>query len=270
MLQLPQKERDQLVEDGFDSMETLGTLTRDDFLHMGLHSLVEERIHEGKEFAIHVYKTCVSKQRNKLFRLGGKTLNWEQMYADWQNFQHPSIAKCLGVSPFYEKSLLFERGETSIDKLTELLPVSTRLKVALNIAEAVEYLHTRDTPRVHGCINGTHVILRADKSAFLTGLFSDHLDPIYMAPEAFSYGVPLCLSTDVWSVGMLLYVLWMGNPYEGKSDEEVIAEVGNRRKTSLANLRRDCAILSNLIDSCWELNPESRCSIHNVVYVMKD
>uniref|UniRef100_A0A667WQ32 Myosin, light chain kinase 5 n=1 Tax=Myripristis murdjan TaxID=586833 RepID=A0A667WQ32_9TELE len=52
-----------------------------------------------------------------------------------------------------------------------------------------------------------------------------HGTPEFVAPEVISYE-PVCLATDMWSIGVICYILLSGeSPFQGNSDDETLALV---------------------------------------------
>lgn len=152
------------------------------------------------------------------------------------SLNHPHIARFLdgGVSPAGEAFLVMEYvdGEPLLDYAArEHLDIVQRLKLFLDICEAVAYAHGRLV--VHRDIKPTNVLIARDGGAKLLdfGLakvidttLSDTVDatmtalraftPSYASPEQV-HGKDLSTSSDIYSLGVVLYELLTGvRPFE--------------------------------------------------------
>jgi tetratricopeptide (TPR) repeat protein len=145
---------------------------------------------------------------------------------------HPAVAHLIdaGVSTFGQPYLVLERVEGEhIDRYCERLglDVAERVRLFLQVLEAVAHAHANLI--VHRDIKPSNVLVRGDgrvklldfgiaklletegatDSAVLTADGSRLLTPAYAAPEQMT-GAAVTTATDVYSLGVLLYVLLTG------------------------------------------------------------
>ena len=105
-------------------------------------------------------------------------------------------------------------------------------KFVLVIAEALEYLHSRDI--VHRDIKAENILINRHKEIKLIDFgFSlrcpkgETIDtfcgtPTYMAPEIVSKNDHCPVYTDMWSLGILFYVMLQGNyPFRAKNENDL-------------------------------------------------
>ena len=101
-----------------------------------------------------------------------------------------------------------------------------------SIAETVGYLHERDI--VHRDIKAENILLNRYQELKLIDFGFSLLTvppatidtfcgtPTYMAPEIVSKKDHVPIYTDIWSMGVLLYVMLQGNyPFRGKNEDEL-------------------------------------------------
>ena len=113
----------------------------------------------------------------------------------------------------------FEKGKTLNEFASELkVPVDTAKEIALEVLDALKYLHERQIPIIHNEVRLQNILLNEQgevklidfgNSRFLSqGIARPNLKDVnvfYMAPERFN-GV-FSVQTDLYSVGVLLYQL---------------------------------------------------------------
>jgi tetratricopeptide (TPR) repeat protein len=144
---------------------------------------------------------------------------------------HPNVARLIdaGVTPAGQPYLVLEYVEgTPIDTFADerSLPLSERLRLFLQVAEAVAHAHANLI--VHRDIKPSNVLVRPDGqvklldfgigkllepdeagNAALTRDGGRALTPEFAAPEQIA-GEPVTTATDVYALGVLLYILLTG------------------------------------------------------------
>jgi tetratricopeptide (TPR) repeat protein len=158
--------------------------------------------------------------------------------------KHPHIAQLIdaGISPVDQPYLVLEhvQGE-HIDDYCEHreLRLEARLRLFLDVLDAVAHAHANLI--VHRDIKPSNVLVRTDGEVKLldfgiaklidgggdllttTGLDERPLTPEYAAPEQLT-GDPITTATDVYALGLLLYVL-LGGPRPGGARGRSAAEL---------------------------------------------
>ncbi|KAK1600907.1 hypothetical protein QYE76_021294 [Lolium multiflorum] len=149
--------------------------------------------------------------------------------------KHPNISSLVGYCvEFGHCALLYEYAENgSLDDLlfssatrSRALSWKARMKIALGVAYALEYLHFMCSPPVtHGNIKATNILLDAQLMPYLShcglGKFSHFVSAArmdsealsgakgYAAPEANGSGTEI-IKADIYSFGVILLVLLTG------------------------------------------------------------
>jgi len=145
---------------------------------------------------------------------------------------HPHIAQLIdaGVSDTGQPYLILEHvGGDHIDRYCDdrTLDVHSRIRLFLDVLEAIEHAHSNHV--VHRDLKPSNVLIRSDGEAKLLDfgiakLLQMHenggptqltveagraLTPDYAAPEQLT-GQPISAATDIYALGVLLYVLLTG------------------------------------------------------------
>ncbi|XP_029914606.1 myosin light chain kinase, smooth muscle isoform X2 [Myripristis murdjan] len=156
---------------------------------------------------------------------------------------HPKLVQCLAaydnkpemvmVMEFIAGGELFERIVDDNFEHTE--PASVRYMQ--QILEGIAYMHQQNIihldlkPENIVCVDHTGTSIKvidfglASRLDPNTPLKVMHGTPEFVAPEVISYE-PVCLATDMWSIGVICYILLSGeSPFQGNSDDETLALV---------------------------------------------
>ncbi|XP_011476265.1 myosin light chain kinase, smooth muscle isoform X3 [Oryzias latipes] len=159
------------------------------------------------------------------------------------HLHHPKLVQCLAaydhkpemvmVMEFIPGGELFERIVDDNFEHTELASV----RYMQQILEGVAYIHQQKIvhldlkPENIVCVdtNGHSIKIidfgLASKIDDKTPLKVMHGTPEFVAPEVINYE-PVHLATDMWSVGVICYILLSGeSPFQGESDAETLALV---------------------------------------------
>ncbi|XP_059078126.1 serine/threonine-protein kinase CTR1-like [Cryptomeria japonica] len=159
----------------------------------------------------------------------------------------------------------------------ELLDERRRLRMALDVAKGIDYLHRYDPPIVHRDLKSPNLLV--DKtwkvkvcdfglSRFKANTFISSKSaagtPEWMAPEVLR-DEPSNEKSDVYSFGVILWELvTMQQPWSGLSPAQVVGAVGfqNRRLAIPPDMLPEIA---SLIEACWANDPRQRPSVSNIM-----
>ncbi|XP_069004770.1 myosin light chain kinase, smooth muscle isoform X1 [Embiotoca jacksoni] len=156
---------------------------------------------------------------------------------------HPKLVQCVAaydhspemvmVMEFIAGGELFERIVDDSFEHTE--PAS--VLYMQQILQGISYMHRQNVihldlkPENIVCVDTTGTSIKiidfglASRLDGNTPLKVMHGTPEFVAPEVINYE-PVCLSTDMWSVGVICYILLSGeSPFQGSSDAETLALV---------------------------------------------
>ncbi|KAL3634043.1 hypothetical protein CASFOL_021097 [Castilleja foliolosa] len=163
----------------------------------------------------------------------------------------------------------------------EMLDQRRRLRMALDVAKGINYLHRLTPPIVHWDLktpnllvdkNWTVKVCDFGLSRFKANTFISSKSvagtPEWMAPE-FLRGEPSNEKSDVFSFGVILWELvTLQQPWSGLGPAQVVGAVAfqNRRLTIPQNTS---PILVSLMESCWDDEPAKRPSFVNIVDTLK-
>ncbi|KAJ3931536.1 MAG: kinase-like domain-containing protein [Lentinula lateritia] len=215
----------------------------------------------------------------------------------WHRLDHPNIATFLGTSYHMgnRPSLVlpwFKNGSAS-EYLRLKNPGADRLRLILDVAEGLEYLHTcKPAPIVHGDLKGNNILItdsgHATLSDFgLSQVIEDLVCPTGITPSKFEAG-PIrwqspeflmdvsetCrpqLPGDVWSFGCTAYELLTGNvPYHfRRRDSTVIHDIQAGIPppgVEENSLHRGDGGIWDLMNDCWISSPVERIHMTEVVF----
>lgn len=163
----------------------------------------------------------------------------------------------------------------------EVLDPRRRLRMALDVAKGINYLHCLNPPIVHWDLKSPNLLV--DKnwtvkvcdfglSRFKANTFISSKSvagtPEWMAPE-FLRGEPSNEKSDVYSFGVVLWELvTMQQPWSGLGPAQVVGAVAfqNRRLPIPPNTS---VVLVSLMESCWADEPAQRPSFKSIVETLK-
>ncbi|KAM7253386.1 hypothetical protein ACFE04_026004 [Oxalis oulophora] len=163
----------------------------------------------------------------------------------------------------------------------EMLDQRRRLRMALDVAKGINYLHCLNPPVVHWDLKSPNLLV--DKnwtvkvcdfglSRFKANTFISSKSvagtPEWMAPE-FLRGEPSNEKSDVFSFGVVLWELvTLQQPWSGLSPAQVVGAVAfqNRRLAIPANT---APMLASLMESCWAEDSVERPSFAKIVEILK-
>ncbi|XP_071717264.1 serine/threonine-protein kinase CTR1-like [Rutidosis leptorrhynchoides] len=163
----------------------------------------------------------------------------------------------------------------------EIMDQRRRLRMALDVAKGINYLHCLSPPIVHWDLKSPNLLV--DKnwtvkvcdfglSRFKANTFISSKSvagtPEWMAPE-FLRGEPSNEKSDVYSFGVILWELvTMKQPWNGLSPAQVVGAVAfqNRKLTIPINTP---PALTSLMESCWADDPTQRPTFKSIVISLK-
>ena len=212
---------------------------------------------------------------------------------------HPNIAAIYGLEDAgAQQAIVMEMVEG--DTLTGPLPIADALRIARQIAEAIEYAHDRGI--IHRDLKPANIKVTPDGSVkvldfglakamdvtsdsaiSVAGTMSPTLSlaathaglilgtAAYMAPEQ-AKGKPVDRRADVWAFGLVLYEMLTGTRmFGGDSVAETLASV-MKDQIALTNLPADTpASIRQLVKRCLERDPRRRLqSIGEARIILED
>ncbi|KDQ17864.1 hypothetical protein BOTBODRAFT_643864 [Botryobasidium botryosum FD-172 SS1] len=169
----------------------------------------------------------------------------------WRQLNHPNIAPFLGLPSIdglpHLMSPLMPNG--AADNFVKNNPNVNRVRLLVQIAQGLEYMHTRDPPIIHGDLKANNILVSDDGFACLSdfGLSRTYVEPssratlaaadqqaqapITMAYHAnFRWGAPevllddMCrtLASDIYSLGRLGVEVRSFRPLSRSTQREVV------------------------------------------------
>ncbi|KAJ3698506.1 hypothetical protein LUZ61_002211 [Rhynchospora tenuis] len=156
-----------------------------------------------------------------------------------------------------------------------------RLRMALDVARSINYLHCLNPPIVHWDLKSPNLLVDKNWSVkvcdfglsrFKANTFISSKSaagtPEWMAPE-FLRGEPSNEKCDVFSFGVILWeLITMQQPWNGLSPAQVVGAVAfqKRRLTIPPGTNPE---LAALVESCWDDDPRQRPSFSSIVDALK-
>eukprot|EP00250_Pteridium_aquilinum_P006238 c16196_g1_i1 orf=670-3183(-) len=204
-----------------------------------------------------------------------------------RRMQHPNVVLFLGavtrppnlsiVTEYLPRGSLFRILHRPNCQLDERL----RLKMALDVAEGMNYLHTSMPIIVHRDLKSPNLLVdknwvvkvcdfglsRLKHHTFLSSK-STAGTPEWMAPEVLR-NEPSNEKCDVYSFGVILWELvTLQQPWSGINPMQVVGAVGfqNRRLEIPKNLEPSVA---RIIMGCWQSDPRLRPSFSEITVALK-
>jgi serine/threonine-protein kinase len=173
------------------------------------------------------------------------------------NLQHPHILPLFDsgeADGFLFYVMPYVEGESLRDRLDreKQLPVDEAVRIATNVAEALEHAHSRGV--IHRDVKPENILLQAGKPVVsdfgialavgtagggrLTGTGMSLGTPHYMSPEQATGDVGLGPGTDVYALGCVLYETLVGEPpYTGSTPQAILGKIIQAEPVSATKAR---------------------------------
>ncbi|XP_024545123.1 dual specificity protein kinase shkD-like [Selaginella moellendorffii] len=197
--------------------------------------------------------------------------------------RHPNVLLFMGavatpdnlciVTEFLPRGSLFRL----LHRKTPGLDLRRRLRMALDIARGMNYLHHCKPPIVHRDLKSSNLLVDKDwtvkvgdfglsrlKHATLLTTKSGRGTPQWMAPEVLR-NEPSDERADVYSFGVIVWELATEQvPWDGMNPMQVVGAVGfmNQRLTIPPNTDPG---FTALMEQCWQSDPKARPSFEEII-----
>ncbi|KIO23706.1 hypothetical protein M407DRAFT_26836 [Tulasnella calospora MUT 4182] len=215
----------------------------------------------------------------------------------WSQLKHPSILEFIGFHFSHSdgeiEALLicpwFDNGQSLRYLKRHCLSPMERLRLILDAAEGLHYLHSRDPPICHGDVKGSNFLIKDNGRGALCDFGSAHeLDEMFQelvtvtaqrctvrwaSPERLDSNDPPTPSGDVWSWGWLTWEIMTEKvPFHLLTNvSAVIFHIITSKLPSCEDEPGfvEFPYLSKLIRQCWRSAPDSRPSISDAITDLK-
>ncbi|XP_062074215.1 serine/threonine-protein kinase EDR1 isoform X2 [Humulus lupulus] len=241
----------------------------------GFYAVVHRGIWNGSDVAIKVY------YRNEYSE--GALQDYKKEIDIMKRLRHPNVLLFMGASYSLERLAIvtefLPRGSLfkTLHKSNQALDIRRRLRMALDVARGMNYLHRRNPPIVHRDLKSSNLLVdknwtvkvgdfglsRLKKATFLTTR-SGRGTPQWMAPEVLR-NEPSNEKSDVFSFGVILWELMTESiPWNNINALQVVGVVGfmDRRLELPEGLDPQ---VESIIRDCWKSDPEQRPSFEDII-----
>lgn len=215
----------------------------------------------------------------------------------WSQLKHTNILEFLGFHFLHSEgeveALLvcpwFDNGQ-SIGYIKRHRPSPMqRLRLILDAAEGLYYLHSRDPPICHGDVKGSNLLIKDNGRGALCDFGSAHeLDEMFQdiaskttqrctvrwaSPERLDSNDPPTPSSDVWSWGWLTWEI-MTEKVPFPLLTNVSAVIFHIITSKVPSCEKETGFmefphLSRFIQRCWQSTPNSRPTIFDAISKLK-
>ncbi len=199
-----------------------------------------------------------------------------------KKLRHPNILLYLGanitgpnfflVTEFCDLGNLFDFLHNN--PRTELVE-GDRIRIALEIAKGVNYLHSFDPPILHRDLKSLNILLDKNLTVKIADFGWARLRDIHMTKQrgTFQWMAPEVIKknsytekADIFSYGIILWELWVQEPpYKNIDRFEVaksVATIKNYRPPILDVIPES---IKALISACWDYNPDNRPTFEMII-----
>lgn len=203
-----------------------------------------------------------------------------------KRLRHPNVLLFMGAIYSQERHAivteLLPRGSLfrTLHKNNQTLDIKRHLRMALDVARGMNYLHHRNPPIVHRDLKSSNLLVDKNwnvkvgdfglsklKDATLLTTKSGRGTPQWMAPEVLR-SEPSNEKSDVFSYGVVLWeIMTQSIPWKDLNSLQVVGIVGfmDRRLDLPEGLDPHVA---SIINDCWQSDPEQRPSFEELVQRM--
>ncbi|KAE8677994.1 Serine/threonine-protein kinase CTR1 [Hibiscus syriacus] len=241
----------------------------------GSYAVIYRGIWNGSDVAVKVYFAGEYKE---------STLSDYKKEIDiMRKLRHPNVLLFMGavysqerlaiVTEFLPRGSLFK----ALHKTNQALDAKRRMRMALDVARGINYLHHRNPPIVHRDLKSSNLFVdrnwnvkvgdfglsRWKNGTFLTTK-TGRGTPQWMAPEVLR-NEPSNEKSDVFSFGVILWELMtVSIPWNNLNCLQVVGVVGfmDRRLELPEGLDPH---IQSIIRDCWQSNPENRPSFEDII-----
>ncbi|KAL4331932.1 hypothetical protein GQ457_07G009400 [Hibiscus cannabinus] len=241
----------------------------------GSYAVVYRGIWNGSDVAVKVYFAGEYKEST--------LLDYKKEIDIMRKLRHPNVLLFMGavysqerlaiVTEFLPRGSLFK----ALHKNNQALDIKRRMRMALDVARGMNYLHHRNPPIVHRDLKSSNLLVdrnwnvkvgdfglsRWKNGTFLTTK-SGRGTPQWMAPEVLR-NEPSNEKSDVFSFGVILWELMtVSIPWNNLNSLQVVGVVGfmDRRLELPEGLDPH---IDSIIRDCWQSNPENRPSFEDII-----
>ncbi|KAF7810193.1 putative serine/threonine-protein kinase [Senna tora] len=203
-----------------------------------------------------------------------------------KRLRHPNVLLFMGavysqerlaiVTEFLPRGSLFK----TLHKNNQALDIRRRLRMALDVARGMNYLHHRNPPIVHRDLKSSNLLVDRNwtvkvgdfglsrlKDATFVSTKSGRGTPQWMAPEVLR-NEPSNEKSDVFSFGVILWELMTQSiPWKNLNFLQVVGVVGfmDRRLDLPEGIDPHVA---SIINDCWRSGPDQRPSFEELIQRM--
>ncbi|KAH9777719.1 PAS domain-containing protein tyrosine kinase family protein [Citrus sinensis] len=245
---------------------------------LGSYAVVYRGIWNGSDVAVKVYFGSEY--------IEGTLKNYQKEIDIIKKLRHPNVLLFMGavasqerlgiVTEFLPRGSLFK----TLHKNYQALDIKRRLRMALDVARGMNYLHHRNPPIVHRDLKSSNLLvdknwtvkvgdfgLSSLKNATYLTAKSGRGTPQWMAPEVLR-SEPSNEKSDVFSFGVILWELVTASiPWNNLNLMQVVGVVGfmDRRLELPEGLDPR---LESIIHDCWQSDPDQRPSFQVIIQRM--
>ena len=205
----------------------------------------------------------------------------EELYI-LKNLRHPNILLYLGactagpqyflVSEYCEKGNLFDFLHTN---KKSVLNIKEKIRIALEIAKGVNYLHCFNPPILHRDLKSLNILLDKNLQVKIADfgwarIRQDHMTKQrgtfqWMAPEVIRRNT-YSEKADVFSFGIILWELMVQEPPYRNIDRIQVAKKVATDPKYRPKIPNDVPLkLKELMPLCWDHDPEQRLSFDQII-----
>jgi hypothetical protein len=205
-----------------------------------------------------------------------------------KKLRHPNILLYIGASvtpPYYflvteycENGNLFDYIHASSKRFT--IKNKDRLKIALEIARGVNYLHSFNPPILHRDLKSLNILLDKNLTVKIADFGWARLRDIHMTKQrgTFQWMAPEVIKknnysekADVYSYGIILWELWVQEPPYFNVDRVYVAKKVATDRYYRPQLTDEIPEdIQHLIVSCWDYDPDKRPTFEMVIEYLKE
>lgn len=208
-----------------------------------------------------------------------------------RKLNHPNVLNFLGaclqepnvcvLTDFMQKGCLHD---VLLDSRVEM-PFHRKLKITLDVAKGIEYLHKQTPPILHRDLKSMNILIDDDFNAKVCDfglarikqttmtLTGKQGTPLWMSPQMLS-GDPSGEMCDVYSFAIVMWeILTRQLPYKGEKSFHVTAAVvrGEKRPAlpELSSLNKFEQRFVQLMTTCWAQNPKDRFPFTKIIETLE-